>query len=255
MQTVTPVLAVRQSDWVELAVTSSWGGAGALFENTTDSTFVTLRNIGEWPLEYQVDSGAWTLLEPRISVHFDDVSLATTTFHLRKGVLNFVTAARFEIDSLTGEYSVDDRPVSLGGDGGPVGSVAFEDLTDAATADLPNINTPLFDALAALAPLSVVPVPLTDDTTISTDATNACNFRVELTGADHLLDNPTAGLRDGQTYTWRIDNPSGFAMSFGSMFKWDGGTAPTLATGRNLVCAIYYADINELHSAAGLDKR
>jgi len=257
MQTVTPVLAVRESAWAEVVVSSAWGSAGTVFENTTDSTFVTLRNIGEWPLEYQVDAGAWTILEPRIAVHFDDVSLATTTFRLRKGVLNFPSAARFEIDSLTGDYTVDDRPVTLGGTGEPGGSVAFGDLTDASTVDMTLVNVPLANALAALIPLSIQPVPLVDGSSISTDASYACNFTVELTGDAHVLENPS-GLRDGQTYTWRITNGGDWTMTFGSMFKWDGGTPPDISLGagkRDLVCSIYYQDINELHSAIGKDKR
>lgn len=130
MQNVTPVCAVRNSQWVEVAVTSAWGGAGAVFSNTTDSTSLTLRNVGSFPFEYRVNSGAWTRLELRNSIDLN-ISLASATVRLRKSEFGGDALARFEIESLTGEFAtVDEQPLDLGGSGGPGGPVAFTDLTD-----------------------------------------------------------------------------------------------------------------------------
>ena len=217
MQSVTPGLAGRETVWIDVVVSSAWGGAGAAFDNQTDSTNVRLVNIGVVAFEYQIDDGPWKRLELSNSIGLD-ASLASTTIRLRKSQAPANGMARFEIERLTGDFVTDhDHPLPIGG-------------------------------------LSPVPVPLTDGASIDTDASNACNFTLELTGDGHMLENPS-GLRPGQTYTWRIYNPNGYAMDFGSMFKWDEGTAPTLSSGRDLVCSIYYQDINELHSAIGKDKR
>jgi len=126
MQSVTPVLAVRESDWVEVAVTDTWGGAGSALDNTANSTSVMLRNIGAFAFEYRVDSGDWTRLEVHTSVNFD-VSLASATIRLRKAEFGDDGLARFEIESLTGQFVVsNDHPVS-----GPGGATAFTQLTDA----------------------------------------------------------------------------------------------------------------------------
>lgn len=117
MQRLAPIAAVRETQWVEVAVTSAWGGDGAAFGNTTDSICVTLRNIGAHPFEYRVGAGPWTRLDLRNSILIDE-NLASTTIRLRKVEFGGDSTARFEIESLTSEYVADGHPVDLGGDEG-----------------------------------------------------------------------------------------------------------------------------------------
>ena len=51
-----------------------------------------------------------------------------------------------------------------------------------------------------------------------------------------ILDNPT-NLVDGATYILIVtqDASSAFTLTFGSVFKWGGGTAPTISTGNSAV--------------------
>lgn len=114
MRSTTPVSTVRETQLVEVAVTSAWGGSGEAFANTTASNFVTLRNVGPFPVEYRIDSGEWIRLELRNSIQLA-VSLATTTIRLRKSEFGGVGGARFEIESITGEFTADGHPVELGG--------------------------------------------------------------------------------------------------------------------------------------------
>lgn len=103
---------------------------------------------------------------------------------------------------------------------------------------------------------SVVPVALVDAANIATDASSSNNFRVTLT-ATRILDNPT-NLTDGMVLNWKIINGGAFNLTYGSKFKWDGGTAPTLTLGAgkvDLISGIYYADDGFILCAMGKDKR
>lgn len=73
-------------------------------------------------------------------------------------------------------------------------------------------------------------VVLTDQATIATDASLGSNFRVTL-GGNRALGNPT-NLRDGQVLNYRIiqDGTGTRTLSYGSMFKFAGGTAFVLST-------------------------
>ena len=76
---------------------------------------------------------------------------------------------------------------------------------------------------------------LTDAATIATDCDDGNVFEVTLT------DNRTLGapsnLKDGATYIWIIkqDAGGGNTLSYNSVFKFPGGTAPTLSTGSNAI--------------------
>lgn len=81
-------------------------------------------------------------------------------------------------------------------------------------------------------------VVLTTGANVATDATGARVFSL-LIENNATLDNPT-NLIAGQTYKWIItqDAPAGHTMAYGSMFKWPGGTVPTISTGPNEVDVI-----------------
>lgn len=55
-------------------------------------------------------------------------------------------------------------------------------------------------------------------------------------GGNRTLDNPT-NMQDGGTYILIVnqDGTGSRTLSFGSAYKWQGGTAPTLSTGSNAV--------------------
>jgi hypothetical protein len=79
-------------------------------------------------------------------------------------------------------------------------------------------------------------VSLTDAANIAwntSEAALAKNATVTL-GGSRILDNPT-GLLSGRTYNLIVkqDATGGRTLTFGSVFKWAGGTAPTLSTGAN----------------------
>tara|TARA_R110000822_G_scaffold5927_9_gene24977 strand:+ start:3395 stop:4822 length:1428 start_codon:yes stop_codon:yes gene_type:complete len=59
--------------------------------------------------------------------------------------------------------------------------------------------------------------------------------QVILTGSTAVLDNPT-GLLSGRTYNLIVKQSIGSGtLTYGSVFKWSGGTVPTLSTGMNAI--------------------
>jgi len=67
-------------------------------------------------------------------------------------------------------------------------------------------------------------------TTVATDANLSSNFAAQLTGAC-TLGNPT-NLVAGDVIIWDLVNSSGTAtLAYGNLFKFPGGTVPTLSTG------------------------
>ena len=123
---------------------------------------------------------------------------------------------------------------------------------------------PLVSALAQLAIANVftkgqavTPVALTDAASIATDANLGNSFTVTL-GGNRTLANPT-NLRDGQVLNWKIKQDatgSRTLVAYGPLFKWPGGTAPTLsaaANARDGITAKYWADEGILDCAYRLD--
>ena len=84
-------------------------------------------------------------------------------------------------------------------------------------------------------PVAVTPVLLTWAATVTIDATASNNFRVVLGGATTFA-NPT-GMIDGQEINLRLkqDGTGTRTATWGSKWKWPGGTAPTLSTAINAV--------------------
>lgn len=111
----------------------------------------------------------------------------------------------------------------------------------------------LFSGLAAANAFTkgqtVTTVALTDGATIATDASLGNHFKVTL-GGNRALANPT-NLQDGQIINWRVtqDVTGTRTLTFGSMFKWSGGSAPALTSAANSVdyiTAQYFADTGVL---------
>jgi len=73
-------------------------------------------------------------------------------------------------------------------------------------------------------------VNLMDGPNISTDASLANKFKVQL-GGDRTLDNPT-NIELGFDYTWYIqqDATGSRSLTYGTAFRWAGGVAPILTT-------------------------
>ena len=81
---------------------------------------------------------------------------------------------------------------------------------------------------------TVTPVTLVDASPIGTNANQSNNFLVTLNGAGgetRQLANPT-NLTDGAIYNWYVKQGANgdHLLTFGSDFKFPGGTAPTLST-------------------------
>ena len=81
---------------------------------------------------------------------------------------------------------------------------------------------------------------LTDATSITIDFDTAQNFAVTLAG-NRTLENPT-NIDPGQTGSIFViqDTTGGRTLSFGSVWKFAGGTAPTLSTGTSATDRIDY---------------
>lgn len=99
---------------------------------------------------------------------------------------------------------------------------------------------------------------LTDGATITPDATLSNHFVVTLAG-NRVLANPT-GLQDGGIYNFWIkqDGTGSRTLTYGSLYKWPGGTVPTLTTtaaGLDLIIAQYNATLNILACAITKDIR
>jgi hypothetical protein len=96
---------------------------------------------------------------------------------------------------------------------------------------------------------------LTDGVTITPDFDANQNFTVTL-GGNRTLANPT-NVDAGQTGSIFVvqDATGGRTLSFGSYWKFAGGTAPTLSTGANAVDRIDYIvkSATEIHAVASLN--
>jgi hypothetical protein len=100
----------------------------------------------------------------------------------------------------------------------------------------------------------VTPYALTDGATISVDASQSNNFKVTL-GGNRTLANPT-NLVEGMVLNFCIDQDAtgGRTISFGSLYKWPGGTAPTwvtTASAKNFFSAYYDGSILRCNGAGG----
>lgn len=96
---------------------------------------------------------------------------------------------------------------------------------------------------------TVTPVVLTDAATINTDASLSNTFLVTL-GGNRSLANPT-NLQNGQILNWLVtqDGTGSRTLSYGTLFKWGGGSAPTLSTtagARDHISAQYFSGPNIL---------
>jgi hypothetical protein len=95
------------------------------------------------------------------------------------------------------------------------------------------------------------PVTLTDEATITTNATLGCHFRVTL-GGNRALANPS-GLVDGQRITYEIvqDGTGSRTLSYGSQFTFGTDVpSPTLSTTaglRDFITAIYNSTTDKLY--------
>ena len=78
---------------------------------------------------------------------------------------------------------------------------------------------------------------LTSGTTVATDCNLSNCFSLSL-AHNATLSNPT-NLKAGATYVWIVTQTAGSnTLAFGSVFKWPGGTAPTIASGAGQVSII-----------------
>ncbi len=101
---------------------------------------------------------------------------------------------------------------------------------------------------------SVIPVALTDGASVAVDASLSNNFTWTLTGS-HTLANPT-NLTAGMVLNFTIDMDAtgGWTPSFGSAYKFPGGTAPTwvtTASAKNFMSCYYDGTILRCSGGAG----
>jgi hypothetical protein len=101
---------------------------------------------------------------------------------------------------------------------------------------------------------SVTPFALTSGTTVAIDASKSNNFTLTMAGACKLS-NPT-NLTAGMVLNFAIDQDAtgGRVLTFDTMFKWPGGTAPTwvtTASAKNFFSAYYDGTALRCSGAAG----
>ena len=98
-------------------------------------------------------------------------------------------------------------------------------------------------------------VSLTDGTNISVDFNSGQNFAVQLAG-NRTIDNPTNCV-PGQTGSIFViqDGTGSRTLSFGTNYKFPGGTAPTLSTGASAADRIDYITFTStnIHAVATLN--
>ena len=101
---------------------------------------------------------------------------------------------------------------------------------------------------------SVTPFALTSGTTVAIDASKSNNFKLTM-GAACKLSNPT-NLTEGMVLNFVVDQDAtgGRALTFDTMFKFPGGTAPTWATtasAKNFLSCYYDGTILRCSGGAG----
>jgi hypothetical protein len=96
---------------------------------------------------------------------------------------------------------------------------------------------------------TVTPVTLTDAATIATDAETSNTFVVTL-GGNRTLGAPT-NLRDGVVLNWIFvqDGTGSRTLAYNSIFKFPGGTDPTLSTAAgaiDMMSGVYIQSLNAI---------
>jgi len=207
MQNMVPVQMERDTAWVEVPVTSAWGGAGTLVSDPTDSTWLTLRSVGSFPIEYRVGSGDWTKLEYLKSIRLN-ISLASTQLRLRKSEFGADTLVRLEINSLIDQLYADGAPVDVGNPSGAQLD-ATQTFTKAQT---------------------VAVVPLTPGSTVTPDSSASNNFSL-VAAQDFTLANAInpVGSR-GLNIEIVQDSPGSRACTFDTEYLFPAGADKVLTT-------------------------
>ncbi len=105
---------------------------------------------------------------------------------------------------------------------------------------------------------AVTSVDLSNDASnIAVDATLTNYFRTTLDQTTLELDNPT-GMKDGQALVFRVlqDGTGGRLLTYGTKYKFPGGTAPTLSTGISavdIITGIYDSTADEIACSFNLN--
>lgn len=108
----TPLTATTTVARIPASVTSAAGGAGATISDSTDSISVNLMNTGEYPVEFNIDGGAWYTL-PHRSNTLLSVNLADSVMRTRKTLGNGDGHVTLEITQLDNAFNAGDTPMNL----------------------------------------------------------------------------------------------------------------------------------------------
>lgn len=155
-----------------------------------------------------------------------------TTDAVPEGVVNYYfTQARVRFTTLPGLSLTDGTPITdTDSIISALGKLQKQN-TDAAKTDI---------AQSFTAAQRITPVDLVDGTTITPDFSLSNNFNLTLTG-NRVLANPT-NMVAGQSGVIVItqDATGGRTLAFGSAWKFEGGTAPSLTTAASSVDTLAY---------------
>ena len=196
------------------------GGNWIVYNNTTGAYTITLAQASGGGSSINLPQGT------RVLVFSDGTNVNFVAPNLGTGS---ITTAMLQDSSVTTAKVADGAVTYAKVDTASVATVA--QYRSAASSELLNANVP-WDAAAY--------VSLTDASSIAVDMSAGFNFQLTLTG-NHTLANPT-NTKVGQSGVIVVtqDATGGRTLSFGSSYKFQNGTAPTISSAANSVNFLFY---------------
>lgn len=186
------------------------------------------------PAALTLTASATNYVVVAVATGVPSVSTATTNWN---DAANYVRAFNLTTSATAITASEDHRAGPRGVHGGAAGS-------SSSGVSLATVN-------AWTKNQSVVPVALTDGSSIATDASLSNNFTVTL-GGNRTLANPT-NLTAGMWlhFVVKQDGTGTRTLGYGSAFKWPGGTVPVLSAAAGEVDTISgYSDGTTIYASA-----
>lgn len=205
---------------------------GCIVENGNYGYIATVDHNSGNSFTTDKNAGYWQILSSDTGVYATSTYVDTQLAALEAAVIADILAYGYEtVAHAVATYAPKVSPTFTGSPKAPVFTLAdIDDTLIATIGSFRNIFTSQHDWTRAQ---NVAQVTIPYATTIATDATLSNTFSITMTG-NATLGNPT-GLVAGGTYVWNIsqDGTGSRTLSYGSLFKFPGGTIPALTTAAN----------------------